>query len=97
MCRCAHTIVRLRLADEGLNHKLVLKVTDLVAVQGLALLDTKDGVSALQLVGVLILAEAVDKVAQLVHMLQTLSYHHLLMNQVGLGQVGPSLDIDQQV
>lgn len=52
---------------------------------------TQDPVSALQLVGVFALAEVVNEVSQLFHILQALSHHHLLMDQVRLGQVGTSL------
>lgn len=48
---------------------------------------TQDPVSALQLVGDLVTTEVVDEVSQLVHMVQPLCHHHLLVKQVGLGQV----------
>ena len=52
---------------------------------------TQNPVPALQLVRVFALAEVVNEVSQLFHILQALSHHHLLMDQVGLGQVGTSL------
>ncbi len=52
---------------------------------------TQNSVSALQLVGVFAAAQVVDKVAELVNVLQALSHHHLLMDQVRLRQVGAGL------
>lgn len=57
---------------------------------------TQDSVSALQLVGVFSLAEVVDEVSELVDVLQALGHHHLLMDQVGLGQVGAGLDTENK-
>lgn len=48
-------------------------------------------VPALQLEGVFAPAQAADVGAQLVHPLQPLRHHHLLVHQVGLGQVGAGL------
>lgn len=53
---------------------------------------TQNPVSALQFESVFAAAEVVDEVSQLVYVFQTLRHHHLLMDQVGLGQVGSSLD-----
>ncbi|TNN74100.1 hypothetical protein EYF80_015741 [Liparis tanakae] len=47
-------------------------------------------VSALQLEGVFSAAEVVDEVAELVDVLQALRHDHLLVEQVGLRQVGSS-------
>lgn len=59
---------------------------------------TQDPVSALQLVGVFAAAQVVDEVAELVHVLQALGHHHLLMDQVRLRHVGASLkDETQQI
>lgn len=52
---------------------------------------TQNPVSALELEGVFAPAEVVDEVAKLVDLLQALRHHHLLMDQVGLRQVGASL------
>lgn len=52
---------------------------------------TQDVVPALQLEGVFAVTQAVDVGAQLVHVLQTLRHHHLLVHQVRLRQVGPGL------
>lgn len=52
---------------------------------------TQDVVPALQLEGVFATAQAVDVGAQLVHPLQPLRHHHLLVHQVGLRQVGAGL------
>lgn len=55
-------------------------------------LRTQDAVSALQFEGFFATAQVVDEVAQLVDVLQTLRHDHLLVHQVGLGQVGAGLD-----
>lgn len=55
-------------------------------------LRTQDAVSALQFEGLFAAAQVVDEVAQLVDVLQTLRHDHLLVHQVGLGQVGAGLD-----
>lgn len=52
---------------------------------------TQDPVSALQLEGVFAAAEVVDEVAELVDVLQALGHDHLLVDQVGLRQVGAVL------
>lgn len=48
-------------------------------------------VPALQFEGVFATAQAVDVGAQLVHALQPLRHHHLLVHQVRLRQVGAGL------
>lgn len=52
---------------------------------------TQNPVSALQLEGLLVAAEVVDEVAELLNVLQALGHHHLLVDQVWLGQVGAGL------
>lgn len=54
-------------------------------------LHTQNAVAALQLEGLLVAAQLVDEVAQLLHVLEALRHHHLLVHQVGLGQVSPGL------
>lgn len=49
------------------------------------LLRTQDAVAALQLEGLPAMAQLVDVVAQLVHMLQALCHDHLFLHQVRLG------------
>lgn len=43
---------------------------------------TNNGVPALESVGLFATAETVDEVPQLIHIVQSLSHHHLLMDQV---------------
>lgn len=95
--RCPSVHPCLRFADLRFHHELALEVADLVAVQRLALLDAWDGLSALQLVGLSFPAHAVDEESKLLHVLQTPRHNHLLMDQVGLGQIGASLEVDQKL
>lgn len=46
------------------------------------LVRTQDLVAALQLEGLPVVAQLVDVVAQLLHVLQALRHHHLLLHQV---------------
>lgn len=55
------------------------------------MVSTQDPVSALQLERLFAAAQVVDEVSQLVDALQTLGHDHLLMDQVGLRQVGAGL------
>lgn len=52
---------------------------------------TEDPLPALQLEGVFPPAEVIDEEPELVHVLQALRHSHLLVDQVGLRQVGASL------
>lgn len=52
---------------------------------------THQGVPPLQLIGIPIFAQAVDEVAERLDIVQLLGHDHLLVNQVGLGQVGARL------
>lgn len=52
---------------------------------------TSNSVSALQLVGLLVVTQSVDEEAQVVHVLDPVGNHHVLMEEVRLGQVGSSL------
>lgn len=54
-------------------------------------LHTQNCVSALQLEGFFVVAEVVDEEPKLVDVLKTLRHHHLLVDQVRLGQVGARL------
>lgn len=87
----------LRSTDLRLHHKSVLEVQDLATVKGFTLLHAQNSVSALQLVRFFAAAEVVDEEAELLNMLKALCHYHLLVDQVGLGQVGSSLDVDQQL
>jgi hypothetical protein len=46
---------------------------------------------ALQFVGLLVVTQSVDEEAQVVHVLDAVGDHHVLMDKVGLRQVGPGL------
>lgn len=52
---------------------------------------TSDTFSALQLVGFLVVTQAIDEEAQVLHVFDAVGNHHVLMNKVRLGQVGSSL------
>lgn len=52
---------------------------------------TSVGHAAAEAVGVFAVAQAVDEGAQLVHVAHLPSHHHLLVDDVGLGQVRPLL------
>lgn len=52
---------------------------------------TFPGVSPLQPIGVLAVAQPVDEGAQLTHVLHTSGYHHFLLDDVSLRKIGPLL------
>lgn len=84
-------------ADDSLNHKRVLEVTNAVAPLCLALLDTSTLAAAPEAVGFFAVAESVDERAQLPHVPHPPRHHHLLLDDVRLRKVRPSLDIGQQL
>lgn len=83
--------------DDGLNHKSVLEVTNAVAPLCLAPLNTSVLVAASEAVGFFAVAESVDERAQLPHVPHPPCHHHLLLDDVSLRKVRPSLDIDEQL
>lgn len=84
-------------ADDGLDHESVLKVTDAVTLLCLTPLDTLALVAASEAVGFFAVAEPVDEGAQLPHVPHSPCHHHLLLDDVSLRKVRPSLDIDEQL
>lgn len=52
---------------------------------------TSNGLPALQSVGFLVVTQSVNEEAQVVHVFDAVSNHHVLMDKVGLRQVGPGL------
>lgn len=52
---------------------------------------TSNGFPALQFVSLLVVTQSVDEEAQVVHVLDAVGDHHVLMDKVGLRQVGPGL------
>lgn len=84
-------------ADDGLDHKGVLKVTDAVALLCLAPLNTFALAAASEAVGFFAVAESVDEGAQLPHVPHPPCHHHLLLDDVSLRKVRPPLDVDKQL
>lgn len=84
-------------ADDGLNHKSVLEVTDAMAGLCLAPVNTSVWVAASEAVGFFAVAESVDEGAKLPHVPHPPCNHHLLLDDVCLRKVCSSLDIDQQL
>lgn len=84
-------------ADDCLNHKSVFEVTNAVALFRLTPLNTSALVAASEAVGFFAIAEPVDEWAQLPHVPHPPCHHHLLLNDVSLGKVRPSLDVDEQL
>jgi len=82
--------------DDSLNYKGVLKVTDTVAPLHLALVNSSVRVAASQAIGLFAIAESVDEGPQLPHVPHPACHHHLLLNDVRMRQVRPSLDINEE-
>ena len=72
-------------------------MSNLSAVDSFTLLNAFHGFFALQLVGFLATAEAVNKESQLIHIFNAIGNNHLLVNQIGLRQICSSLDVDEQL
>lgn len=83
-------------ADDRLHHKCVLKMADVVAIAGVTFVQTSAGDAAAQAVRFFAVAEAVDEGAQLTHVVYFPSYHHFLVDDVGLRQVRSLLHIDKK-
>lgn len=66
-------------------------------VTGFPLLNTSNCFPALQFVGLLVVTQSVDEEAQVVHVLDAVGDHHVLMDKVGLRQVGPGLNVNKEL
>lgn len=83
-------------AENGLNHKSVFKVTNAVAILCLTPLNTSALVVASEAIGFFAIAEPMDEWAQLPHVPHPPRHRHLLLDDVSLRKVRPSLDINEQ-
>lgn len=84
-------------ANLCLDDKRVLEVPDAVAVPGLPLLDASLAATASQSVSFFSVTEPVDEGSQLTHVPDAPCHRHLFLNDVGLGQIHPPLDIDKHL
>lgn len=84
-------------ADHSLDHKSVLKVADAVTILGLTPLNTLALAAASEAVSFSAVTEPVNERAQLPHVPHPPRHHHLLLDDVRLRKVRPSLDIDEQL
>lgn len=71
-------------------------MADVVAVTGVAFVQTSVGDAAAQAVRLFAVAEAVDEGAQLTHVVHFPGHHHFLVDDVGLRQVRSLLDINEK-
>lgn len=71
-------------------------MADVVAIAGVTFVQTSAGDAAAQAVRFFAVAEAVDEGAQLTHVVHLSSYHHFLVDDVGLRQVRSLLHIDKK-
>lgn len=83
--------------DERLHHKCILEVADGIAVLGPTLVDPPPGGPAPQPIGVLPVAQVVDKGTQSLLVSDMLCHHHLLLDDVRLWEVGPSLHVHEEL
>lgn len=64
---------------------------------GCTFLNTFDGVSALQFVSFLVMAQSINVETQVIDVFNAISDDHVFMNQIWLRQVGPSLYVNKQL
>lgn len=56
---------------------------------------TFNGFSALQFVSFFVMAQSINKEAQVINVFNAISDNHVLMNQIWLRQIGPSLHLER--
>lgn len=83
--------------DDSLDHKSVLKVADVVTLLSLTPFNTLALAATSEAVGFSAVTEPVNEGAQLPHVPHPPRHHHLLLDDVRLRKVCPSLDIDEQL
>lgn len=82
---------------DRLNYKSVLKVTDTVAPLRLTPVNALVLAASSEAVRLPAVTHPVYEGSQLPHVPHSPRHHHLLLDDVGLGKVCPSLDVDEQL